>query len=176
MTTTNKMWSRMVDIFGNQNAALVHGTSRFLLHNELCEDYQENTFNYKMKEMSAFLYPITITTIDQLLFSLFHSNQWETRNDALQNSLIIIDEIHAYDPYTIGLIIEAMKRAGHKSKFCVMSATFPDIIKSIIENKSGRKFSFLSDKEYDNRAKLMINIEDDLIDNCVDQVISSFLK
>jgi len=176
MTTTNKMRDRMVDIFGIENIALVHGTSRFLLQDELGEDYQENTYNYKMKEMSAFLYPVTTTTIDQLLFSLFHSNQWETRNDALQNSLIILDEVHAYDPYTIGLMIEAMKRAGQRSKFCVMSATLPDIIKIVIEEKSGRKFSFLPDKEYDKRSKLRISIEDGLIDDCVDQVVSSFLK
>jgi len=129
-----------------------------------------------MKEMSAFFYPITTSTVDQLLFSLFHSNQWETRNDALQNSLIILDEVHAYDPYTTGLIIEMMMRAGQKSKFCVMSATLPDVLKNTIEEKSGRHFSIVSDKKYDKRSKLTITIEDDLIDDCIDQVVSSFLK
>lgn len=176
MTTTNKMRDRLADIFGTENSALVHGTSRFLLQGELSDDYQEKTYNYKMKEMSAFFYPITTSTVDQLLFSLFHSNQWETRNDALQNSLIILDEVHAYDPYTTGLIIELMRRAGQKSKFCVMSATLPDVLKSIIEEKSGRHFSLVSDKKYDKRSKLTINIEDDLIDVCIDQVVSSFLK
>lgn len=175
MTTTNKMRDRLANIFYGDNVALVHGTSRFLLRDEcLTEDY--NGYNYKMKEMSAFLYPITTTTVDQLLFSLFHSSQWETRNDALQNSLIIIDEVHAYDPYTLGLIIEAMKMAGQRSRFCVMSATLPDIIKQTIGEKSRRKFSFVPDEEFDNRTKLIINIEDELIDDCIDQVISSFLK
>ena len=175
MTTTNKMRDRLAEIFSSDNVALVHGTSRFLLHDE-CLSENDNSYNYKMNEMSAFLYPITTTTIDQLLFSLFHSSQWETRNDALQNSLIIIDEVHAYDPYTLGLIIEAMIIAGPRSRFCVMSATLPDIIKQIIEEKSRRNFSFVPDEEFDRRAKLIINMEDKLIDDCIDQVISSFLK
>lgn len=175
MTTTNKMRDRLADIFSGDNVALVHGTSRFLLHDEYLSE-NDNSYNYKMNEMSAFLYPITTTTIDQLLFSLFHSSQWETRNDALQNSLIIIDEVHAYDPYTLGLIIEAMKMAGPRSRFCVMSATLPDIIKQIIGEKSRRNFSFVPDEEFDKRAKLTINIEDELIDDCIGQVISSFLK
>lgn len=175
MTTSNKMWERLTKIFGSANVALVHGTSRFLLHEELNEDYQGNTYNYKMKEMSAFLYPATVTTVDQLLFSLFHSNQWETRNDALQSSLSILDEVHAYDPYTLGLIIEAIKLSSERSKFCVISATLPDIVKQMIEEKSRRKFSFIQDEEYDNRVKLTIDIEDKLIEDCIDQVILSFL-
>lgn len=175
MTTTNKMRDRLADIFSGDNVALVHGTSRFLLHDE-CLTENDNSYNYKMNEMIAFLYPITTTTVDQLLFSLFHSSHWETRNDALQNSLIILDEVHAYDPYTLGLIIETMKMAGPKSRFCVMSATLPDIIKEIIGEKSKRKFSLVPDEEFDKRAKLTINIEDGLIDDCIDQVISSFFK
>lgn len=172
MTTTNKMRERMANIFGNNNVALVHGTSRFLLHGELDDDYMN--FNYKMKEMSSFFYPVNVSTVDQILFSLFHSNQWETRNDALQNSLTILDEIHAYDPYTLGLIIEAMKRAGQRSKFCVISATLPDIIKEVIAHETERKFSHVEDKQYNNRVKLTINIEDKKIDDCVEQVFSSF--
>ncbi len=172
MTTTNKMRERMTDIFGNDNVALVHGTSRFLLHEELDDDYIN--FNYKMKEMSSFFYPINVSTVDQMLFSLFHSSQWETRNDALQNSLTILDEIHAYDPYTLGLIIEAMKRAGQRSKICVISATLPDIIKETIEHETGRQFSHVEDKQYNNRVKLTINIEDEKIEDCIEQVLSSF--
>lgn len=174
MTTTNKMRERMADIFGNDNVALVHGTSRFLLHEELDDDYIN--FNYKMKEMSSFLYPVNVSTVDQMLFSLFHSSQWETRNDALQNSLTILDEIHAYDPYTLGLIIEAMKKAGQRSKFCVISATLPDIIKETIEQETGRQFSHVKDKQYNNRVKLTINIENKKIDDCIEQVLSSFNK
>jgi CRISPR-associated endonuclease/helicase Cas3 len=174
MTTTNKMWERMVSIFGYDNVALVHGTSRFLLHRELDDDYLN--FNYKMKEMSSFLYPVNVSTVDQMLFSLFHSGQWETRNDALQNSLTILDEIHAYDPYTLGLIIESMKRAGPRSKFCVISATLPDVIRKTIEVETGRNFSHVEDTQYNDRVKLSISIEDETIEKCIEQVLSSFIN
>ena len=174
MTTTNKMRDRLASVFGNENVALVHGTSRYLLKEEL-EAEESQQFNYKIKEMSSFFYPATVSTVDQLLFSLFHSNQWETRNDALRSSLIILDEVHAYDPYTLGLIIEAMIMSDGWSKFCVISATLPDIVRKTIEEKTKRKFSYIEDKEYNNRVKLEINIEDDTIDSCNDQVISSFL-
>ena len=174
MTTTNKMRDRLASVFGNENVALVHGTSRYLLQEELkAEEFQQ--FNYKIKEMSSFFYPATVSTVDQLLFSLFHSNQWETRNDALRSSLIILDEVHAYDPYTLGLIIEAMKMSDGWSKFCVISATLPDVVRKTIEEKTRRKFSYVEDEEYNKRVKLQINIEDDSIDGCIDRVISSFL-
>ncbi len=172
MTTTNKMWERMVNIFGHENVALVHGTSRFLLSEEMDDDYIN--FNYRMKEMSSFLYPVNVSTVDQMLFSLFHSNQWETRNDALQNSLTILDEIHAYDSYTLGLIIESMKIAGQRSKFCVISATLPNIIRETIEVETGRDFSYVKDKQYNNRVKLSISIEDEKIDASIEQILSSF--
>lgn len=174
MTTTNKMRDRLANVFGNENVALVHGTSRYLLKEELkAEEFQQ--FNYKIKEMSSFLYPATVSTVDQILFSLFHSNQWETRNDALRSSLVILDEIHAYDPYTLGLIIEAMKISGEWSKFCVISATLPKVVRETIEEKTRRKFSHIEDEEYNSRVKLEINIQEDTIDSCIDQVISSFL-
>lgn len=174
MTTTNKMRDRLAGVFGNDNVALVHGTSRYLLKEELnAEEFQQ--FNYKIKEMSSFFYPVTVSTVDQLLFSLFHSNQWETRNDALRSSLIVLDEVHAYDPYTLGLIIESMKLSDGWSKFCVISATLPKVVRNTIEEKTRRTFTYVEDKEYNNRVKLEIQIEDDKIDGCIDQVVSSFL-
>jgi CRISPR-associated endonuclease/helicase Cas3 len=67
----------------------------------------------------------------------------------MRKSLIILDEIHAYDAETFGLIKGLIKRL-HKhydARFCIMSATFPKVLK--------RELSFLNAKELIEDRKVL---------------------
>ena len=51
--------------------------------------------------------PATVATVDQVLLSKFNWNQWGLVETNAMQSAIIFDEIHAYDLYTLGLILNA---------------------------------------------------------------------
>ena len=57
-----------------------------------------------------FFPPVTVGTVDQLLTTLFHSGRWPLKTFAAQDSAIVLDEVHSYDPYTTGLICKAIEQ------------------------------------------------------------------
>ena len=73
-----------------------------------------------------FIPPVTVGTVDQLLTTLFHAGRWPLKAFAACDSAIVLDEVHAYDPYTAGLIFKAIEQLGAAgARFMVMSATLP---------------------------------------------------
>ncbi|HJK07743.1 MAG TPA: hypothetical protein O0X77_03825, partial [Methanocorpusculum sp.] len=48
--------------------------------------------------------PVTVSTVDQLLFAGYNTGYWVLTEANAANSMIILDEIHAYEPWTLGLI------------------------------------------------------------------------
>jgi len=67
-----------------------------------------------------------VGTVDQALFSVLNTSHQFVRLWGLGNRTVIIDEVHAYDTYTSGLI-QALVRWLHSlgSSVIVMSATLP---------------------------------------------------
>ena len=59
---------------------------------------------------SHFFSPVTVGTVDQLLVPLFHAGRWAMKTFAAADSAVVIDEIHAYEPHTVGLIVLMMKQ------------------------------------------------------------------
>ena len=49
-------------------------------------------------------------TVDQLLVPLFHAGRWALKSFAAANSAIVIDEIHAYEPHTLGLLVTMIRQ------------------------------------------------------------------
>lgn len=80
-------------------------------------------------------YPIKITTPHQLLRIFLQGKGWELQSSELYDSLVIFDEIHAYDPYLSGLIVAMAKTLSsppYNAKVLFMSATFPTHIQQLL--------------------------------------------
>jgi len=75
--------------------------------------------------------PFNISTIDHLLLSLVNGYKYAPRAFGnIQNSLVIIDELHYYDRHTVGMIECLCKVLRHLHiPHILMSATIPDSIK-----------------------------------------------
>lgn len=120
MVTANSIFLRLEDYFGKGNVGLSHSTATFLRENE--EDNEGRSVLFD----KSFIRPATVATIDQLLTAGFNSGKWTVIETNAANSVVIIDEIHSYEPWTLGLIIESIRHFSKLgARFFLMSATMP---------------------------------------------------
>lgn len=117
--TVNAMWKRLRRIYGEDRVGLAHGRANYMLRKEMDEDPLEmRLFG------SVFAKPVTVATLDQYLLAHLNGRHWEERRSLAQQATIILDEIHAYEPYTLGLLLEALERE-RPARLALASATLP---------------------------------------------------
>jgi CRISPR-associated endonuclease/helicase Cas3 len=128
MVTANSIFYRLEEYFGKGNVGLSHSTATFLRENE--EDSEGRTVLFD----KSFIKPATVATVDQLLTAGFNSGKWTLIEANAANSVVIIDEIHSYEPWTLGLIIESLKHFSKMgTRFMLMSATLPKYLLDLFE-------------------------------------------
>ncbi len=83
--------------------------------------------------------PIKVFSPYQLLKAMFQVRGFEASLSDYAGASFIFDEIHAYDPERLALFLAmvAYLREGFAARFCVMSATFPAIIREHVANALG---------------------------------------
>jgi CRISPR-associated endonuclease/helicase Cas3 len=124
MVTANSIFLRLEDYFGKGNVGLSHSTATFMRENEE-EDPNGRTVLFD----KSFIKPATVATVDQLLAAGFNTGKWTLIEANTANSVVIIDEIHSYDPWTLGLIVESLKHFSKLgTRFMLMSATLPQYL------------------------------------------------
>jgi len=137
MITANNIWLRLVDIFGNENVGISHSTSNLFLQSEFNDNEEESWDNRRNVLFDkTFIKPITVATIDQLLTTGFNIGKWAIKETNTANAVVIIDEIHSYDGWTLGLIISSIRYfLSLGTRFMIMSATMPKFIQKLLSNE-----------------------------------------
>lgn len=134
--TANALYKRLHSIFGmtmdekpEQFTAVVHSSAK-LFRLDLDENYEN--LNY-LRE-SSFFKAVTVATVDQLLTQGFNLGWWEMKTFHLFRARVILDEIHAYAPYTLGLIVATIRylRTNFQTQFYVMTATMPKKLQTLL--------------------------------------------
>lgn len=94
------------------------------------EDADDNTLvvatDWFTGPKRGLLSSIAVGTIDQILLAALRTKHVFIRQMALANKVVIVDEVHAYDPYMLGLLerlVEWLAALG--SSVILMSATLP---------------------------------------------------
>lgn len=118
--TVNAMWRRLCDIYGKEAVALTHGRASYMLHRE----FEEDPLDIRLFG-SVFAKPITVATLDQYLLAHLQGRHWEERRTLAKRATVILDEIHSYEPYTLGLLQEALQREC-PARLAMASATLPE--------------------------------------------------
>jgi len=139
MVTANSIHKRLTSFFGEHghNVGLVHSTADLIRDSRGDEESEADRADVRaevLRESHLFL-PITVGTVDQLLVPLFHAGRWALKSFAAADSAIIIDEIHAYEPHTLGLIvcmIGQLRTLG--ARFFAMSATMPTDLRNALQS------------------------------------------
>lgn len=126
--TSNAMYKRLKNIFGYNNVGIYHGMSRYL-HYE-ANDIGEEDIRSLIFDEKVFDKPVTITTIDHLIYSLVHGyKQADFALGNILNSVIIFDEIHYYENHTLRCILDSLRILRElKIPYIAMSGTLPSFI------------------------------------------------
>ena len=95
--------------------------------NEIDEDEIENLVMAQVFENGIYAKPITISTVDHLIMSLYHGYRFADRAFSnIASSLVVFDEVHYYEKHTLGAIAETMQRLTElQVPHLVMTATIP---------------------------------------------------
>lgn len=122
--TATAMWRRLGDIFGEDNVGLAHSTA--FLDRQGEDEPDDGKSRLESLQDGVFIKPITVGTVDQLLSCSFSWGRWPMKEFFACNGAIILDEIHCYDGWTMGLISSAIDRFSRTgAEFLVMTATMP---------------------------------------------------
>jgi len=62
----------------------------------------------------VFAKPVTTATLDQYLLAHLNGRHREERRSLARHATIILDEVHAYEPYTLGILLEALERGKNQ--------------------------------------------------------------
>ena len=92
---------------------------------------------------------LTVCTVDQLLTVGFNLGHWQMKTLYLSGASIVIDEIHLYQPYTLGLIIETIDnlRIHCGARFYIMTATLPEKLKALLLQTLGEQVTLVEDQQ-----------------------------
>ncbi|MDH4128333.1 MAG: CRISPR-associated helicase Cas3', partial [Spirochaetota bacterium] len=141
----NAMYTRLSKQFGE----LFVGISHSKAFNSLISFYMTQDDSKKISQDEAkklaqkvktqskkLLYPVLITTPWQLIQYFFSIKFFEVGLSFMMDSAFIIDEIHCYDAKSMGLFLGMIKflNKHFNTKFFIMSATIPTILKNKISN------------------------------------------
>jgi CRISPR-associated endonuclease/helicase Cas3 len=146
--TANAMLTRVEvfaeKVFGNANVVLAHGKSKLNFEfDRLVIAGQRRTVQDK-EEASAqcaawlassrkrvFLGQVGVCTVDQVLLSVLPVRHKFVRGFGLNKSVLIVDEVHAYDAYMHGLLGEVLRRQRATGGSAILlSATLPASIRT----------------------------------------------
>lgn len=163
--TSNAIFDRLVRYFGNENIGLVHSSA-----------INDREDNYDVKEYfieKNFYKPITVATIDQILTIGFNVGHWAVKSLNLVGSKIIIDEIHAYDFYTLGLTIATIRYFQQLgTKFFLMSATMPDYLKELFLQEI-KDIELIQNEKLLNQTRNKFIVHKESVDSLNDEIIQS---
>ena len=97
---------------------------------EIDEDEIHNLIMAEVFENSIYTKPITISTVDHLIMSLYHGYKFADRAFSnVASSLVVFDEVHYYEKHTMGAIAETMRRLTElQIPHLVMTATIPCVV------------------------------------------------
>ena len=127
--TSNSLYERMKSYFDPRDCGISHSGAGVYLVLQKEEKEQEQSVEDKLKvlrQYKAFMAPVMVATVDQLLTANFNMGDWFFKELATLGASVIFDEIHAYAPFTLALITESIKRIRIMGgRVMVMSATMP---------------------------------------------------
>lgn len=119
--------------YREDSVALIHGEALTVLR-QPPQRVHEDEERFSLSEEDAlkrwgirYEHPITVSTIDHMLMSMYHGYKFSDRAYGnMLSSLVVLDELHAYDSTTMSAIkdgLTILKQAGIPT--LVMSATLP---------------------------------------------------
>lgn len=143
----NAMYDRLETVFPNA-VGLLHGRSTLALYQRLMDqEYSPaqavQVARWVRNRSGLPYYPVRIFSPYQMLKASFQLKGHEALWSDFAQGAFVFDEIHAYEPRRLAMIIETMGYLAryYGARFLVMSATLPKIIREKIGSALGGALS-----------------------------------
>lgn len=150
---TNKIFERTEKLFGEEQVALLHGDASLELY---IRSRQKNVFETEGERRKAMdlarhlTKPYIVATADQVAPSALRYPGYERIHSILMDSVLVIDEVQAYDPRAAAIITHLIQQNSFLGgKTLLMTATLPPFIRKEIVRRAG-----LDDKRIVNLIEL----------------------
>ena len=171
--TSNSMYKRFKDYFGKDYVGILHGASSLIIAEEYGDD-EDKLWREKVLN-KTFSKPITVSTLDSFILSFFNINKWPLAQLNLENSLLIVDEIHSYDFKMMGALKRILLELKAKGcKFALMSATFPELLEKHLLKCIN--YSKITQKNLFEPSPVKLEIKADNISDKIKQIIDFYQK
>ena len=161
----NAIYRRLQKLFSQQDIALMHGRSLQTIYKDLLinnNDPKRVELKAKrVQDLARLHHPfVWCTTPYQLLKGAYRLPGYEALWTNLIDSLVVIDEVHAYEPVRIGMFIELLKELKDNwgVSICCMTATMPMWLKRLISNSLVDAEIEVTDSKLLNLVRHRINI------------------
>ena len=126
----NAIYDRISENMGYTNLGLLHSTALDYLEGKQKYEDEEEIYG-KTRNL---YYKITTCTIDQIFPFVFKYKGYEKMYSTLGYSKVIIDEVQAYSPDIVAIILTGLQKIYQLGgQFMVMTATLPRIYKEELE-------------------------------------------
>lgn len=134
----NAIYDRIKNGMKYGHIGLLHSTALDYLENK--QEFENQMGIYEQSKNLC--EKITACTIDQIFTFVFKYKGYEKMYSTLSYSKIIIDEIQAYSPEIVAVILKGLQMINNiGGKFMIMTATLPRIYKEELQ-KMGIKFEY----------------------------------
>jgi len=173
-TTSNKLYERVKSFFDENECGLIHSNAKSYLEKEYEKDNGKVDENFKSDFLisKSFNKPITVSTIDSLLKYFINIGRFNIATKNLLNSVIIIDEVHAYDLKLMGFLKRFLEICDEFNiKVCLMSASIPNKIKELLGLD---RYKVITQKELFNKKANEIIKKDKLLEEDINEIIQKY--
>lgn len=157
----NAIYDRIIEKIKYEHIGLLHSTALDYL--------EEKAEEVEKIEQSRILYQkITTCTIDQIFPFVFKYRGYEKMYATLSYSKVIIDEIQAYSPEIVAIILKGLQMINELGgKFMIMTATLPRIYKEKLE-EMGIEFEY--NEFIKSTVRHKINLLDETINEDIEEI------
>ena len=125
------MCNRLQEIYGKEAVGLAHGRAGYVIRRTFDEENDLDPRDHRLFS-SVFAKPVVVATLDQYLIGHLQGRHWEERVTLSQRATVILDEVHTYEPFTLGLLKAALDTAPPEH-LAVASATLPSYLLHLLE-------------------------------------------
>ncbi len=180
----NAMYDRLRDVnkgFGDEAIGLQHGRAvqamyARLLDSEAWAATAASKARWEKNINTLNARPIKIFSPYQMLKAMFQLRGFEAMLTDYMGAAFVFDEIHAYEPSRLALILAFVKylREHYHARFFVMSATFPTLIRTRLADALGTYTQIEADAtvfEKFRRHRLLL-FDGGLLENGIERIVA----
>ncbi|MCD6221083.1 CRISPR-associated helicase Cas3' [bacterium] len=170
ITSIKSFYDDICDFFGKENVG------EFFYYADV-ETIEKEESNFRELMFSSyFAQPVIITTLDQLLLTFLQVGKYFLKRPHLRNSVIILDEVHTFSQnmlYILSYFLEKFSKI-YNLRLCIMSATFPSILKNHFGNLLGKVKKLWLNEEFRDRRRVMFRLKEKDIFDIVEEIIEIY--